>query len=353
MEKHDLAQRLRDRQRNLKRTKEEYLQIMSDDQIIDSYITCYECKTKMLDGNDLEVSIKASKDVEDFLVITERENGSKEFRCKTCFPKSSTESLPEHLIPNYVACVTGYYKQGTVPGEVCRLTVAISDLKKEKLIYDKEYLIDECDLTEEQVIEEMVKKAKEYNCDLRFNPNPVLLEKCRCGCNAYLTNFISRSDYIEMQLHFKKNVLVQPEMPEKDSLFDCKDVLDSRILPGKLPEHTICIAHYYKTDPENLCRTTIVVTNLRSNKIVFQKQYWIDENTDLGRHFLRIKDSVEDKVKRFKGVVITSENPILLQRYPGEKVGYLFANIDRDYYIKLAKEKRNKQPQEVRIEDFK
>ena len=340
MEKHDLAQQLRDRQRNLKLSKEDYLQILSDDQMIDSYITCHECKTKMLDGNDLEVSIKASKSAEDFLVITEkfsqaiskREHGSKGPICKTC--------CPEYSIPNYAACITGYYKPGTLPEDVCRMTIAISDLQNEKLVYEKEYLIDEGDLTDDKIIEEMVKKAKEYNCELRFDPNPVLLEKCHCGCNAYLTNFISRNDYIKMQSHFRDNVVFQTETPKKDSILDCKDVLDSKILPGKLPEHTICIAHYYKTDPENLCRTTIVVTNLQSNNIVFKKQYWIDENTDLVRHFLRIKDSIEDKVKRFKGVVITSENPILLQRYPGDKTGYLFANVDRDYYMSSDEAKK-------------
>ena len=71
MEKNILAQQLKKRLLDKKLVSEEVLNALSDDQVIASYVTCSCCKVVMLDDEDLKISIKASKDAEDFLKITD------------------------------------------------------------------------------------------------------------------------------------------------------------------------------------------------------------------------------------------------------------------------------------------
>jgi hypothetical protein len=67
MTKHDLAKRLRQRQYEKGLVPKKLIRRLSDDQIIDSYITCANCGTKQVnDPVALATIIQAASSVEDF-----------------------------------------------------------------------------------------------------------------------------------------------------------------------------------------------------------------------------------------------------------------------------------------------
>jgi hypothetical protein len=72
MLKHKLAQQLRRRQYALGDVEREMIDALSDDQIIDCYITCSCCGKKQVEGHRLETAIARAKDAADFFRVCDR-----------------------------------------------------------------------------------------------------------------------------------------------------------------------------------------------------------------------------------------------------------------------------------------
>jgi hypothetical protein len=67
MDKHQLAQELRQRQYARGLVKKKYIDALSDNDIIDSYITCSGCGAKFVPLDDLDLIIKQARSAEQFI----------------------------------------------------------------------------------------------------------------------------------------------------------------------------------------------------------------------------------------------------------------------------------------------
>lgn len=67
MDKHQLAQDLRKRQYAQGLVKKKYIDVLSDNDIIDSYITCSSCGAKFVPLDDLDLIIKQARSAEQFI----------------------------------------------------------------------------------------------------------------------------------------------------------------------------------------------------------------------------------------------------------------------------------------------
>ncbi len=67
MDKHQLAQELRQRQYDKGLVPRRLIDSLSDDDIIDSYITCSGCQEKQVDSQKLETAIDLAQNANQFL----------------------------------------------------------------------------------------------------------------------------------------------------------------------------------------------------------------------------------------------------------------------------------------------
>ena len=67
MDKHQLAQELRHRQYANGLVAKKYIDALSDDDIIESYITCAGCGAKLVPLDDLDLLIKRARSAEQFI----------------------------------------------------------------------------------------------------------------------------------------------------------------------------------------------------------------------------------------------------------------------------------------------
>ncbi len=67
MDKHQLAQELRQRQYARGLVKKKYIDARSDNDIIDSYITCSGCGAKLVPLDDLDLLIQRARSAEQFI----------------------------------------------------------------------------------------------------------------------------------------------------------------------------------------------------------------------------------------------------------------------------------------------
>lgn len=71
MLKRELAQQLRERQLKFGKVSQALIDACSDDQIIDSYITCSQCGDKEVTAPQLASAIKQANNVDEFFNICE------------------------------------------------------------------------------------------------------------------------------------------------------------------------------------------------------------------------------------------------------------------------------------------
>lgn len=71
MKKHQLAQALRQRQHQLGLLETHVIDAASDDQLIDSYITCSDCGEKQVTPAELATAIDFASTIEQFLDLCE------------------------------------------------------------------------------------------------------------------------------------------------------------------------------------------------------------------------------------------------------------------------------------------
>lgn len=69
MDKHALAQELRQRQYNTGLVPCEMIDALSDDAIIDSYITCSDCQMRQVDSQHLAIAIDQAHDAQQFFQL--------------------------------------------------------------------------------------------------------------------------------------------------------------------------------------------------------------------------------------------------------------------------------------------
>jgi hypothetical protein len=72
LNKRDLAQRLRQRQYAHGGVEHALIDALSDDEIIDCYITCCDCGEKQVEGPQLEWAIAEAADDDDFFDLCDR-----------------------------------------------------------------------------------------------------------------------------------------------------------------------------------------------------------------------------------------------------------------------------------------
>ena len=201
MERNELAEQLKERHRQRKLTPEDVLQLLTDDQIIGSYVKCSECNAYLLDETDLESSINAAKDAQDFLDITQKYADAIH---KHDNPK--LELIDNTGVPHYTITLASYYDQrsnGTI--EICRMTVLVCDLWTDTVVLEKEYWLKDYPhvnliMDNSQKITKKYWKKKNEGVDFVIIeiPKPLPLEKCSCGkCEGYLSNHVSRADFLQ------------------------------------------------------------------------------------------------------------------------------------------------------------
>jgi hypothetical protein len=71
MERHQLAQALRQRQYHLALTERHIIDALADDEIINSYITCADCGEKQVNAQELKIAIRLATNVEQFFDLCE------------------------------------------------------------------------------------------------------------------------------------------------------------------------------------------------------------------------------------------------------------------------------------------
>jgi hypothetical protein len=71
MEKHQLAQALRQRQYHLALVEQQVIDEISDDKIIDSYITCSDCGEKQVTPQELTIAIRLAANANQFFDLCE------------------------------------------------------------------------------------------------------------------------------------------------------------------------------------------------------------------------------------------------------------------------------------------
>lgn len=67
-----LAQELRERQYKLQQVPRAAIDMLSDDEMIGSYITCSHCGEKQVDEKQLEAAILQAKDADSFFAICDQ-----------------------------------------------------------------------------------------------------------------------------------------------------------------------------------------------------------------------------------------------------------------------------------------
>jgi hypothetical protein len=72
MDKHTLASKLRECQRQLGQAPAFFIHNLPDDLIIDAYVTCHDCQARLVDEDTLEKCIFEAKDHEEFLALVSR-----------------------------------------------------------------------------------------------------------------------------------------------------------------------------------------------------------------------------------------------------------------------------------------
>lgn len=72
MEKHQLAQELRQRQYGAGLVERRLVDTLSDDDIIDSYITCSQCGAKQVTERNLEIAIARAQSASHFLELCDQ-----------------------------------------------------------------------------------------------------------------------------------------------------------------------------------------------------------------------------------------------------------------------------------------
>ncbi len=76
MDKHHLAQELRQRQYKSGLVARWMIDALADDDIIDSYITCSACGEKQVDAQNLTIAIEHAQDANQFLQLCDELAGS-------------------------------------------------------------------------------------------------------------------------------------------------------------------------------------------------------------------------------------------------------------------------------------
>lgn len=71
MQKHELATQLRLRQYARELVPRKLIDALSDDQIIETYITCSDCGVRCVSEQELQTAIRMSDTADSFLALTE------------------------------------------------------------------------------------------------------------------------------------------------------------------------------------------------------------------------------------------------------------------------------------------
>ena len=116
---------------------------------------------------------------------------------------------------------------------------------------------------------------------------------------------------------------------EKSNNNDFKDV----------PDYVICVTMYYELDPNQICRTTVLVTDLRSDKIVYEKEYWASDYT-LESISSILTETIKSCTEKYNGVLILVDPPVLLEKCCNCKEDHYLSNcVLKKDYIAMEKDK--------------
>jgi hypothetical protein len=69
MDKHKLANELRECQRRLGQAPAFFIENLPDELIIDAYVTCHDCQARLVDDDNLEKCVSEANDHGEFLAL--------------------------------------------------------------------------------------------------------------------------------------------------------------------------------------------------------------------------------------------------------------------------------------------
>ena len=106
----------------------------------------------------------------------------------------------DEKIPDHVACVVSYYDPKSKNKDFCRMAFAITDLRTDIIVFQKEYWTKDCKLSPKEISNEIIEMVKKYNAKIFHSKKLEPLEKCQCGnCDGYYFDSISRENYLAME----------------------------------------------------------------------------------------------------------------------------------------------------------
>jgi hypothetical protein len=111
--------------------------------------------------------------------------------------KLNKNARPPSAAPRYTCCVAEYYVPGLDKSEIVRVTVAVVDLRSDRLVTHREYWAEVDDL--DVVVDEAGALAQRYRATLYVVSDAVPLERCCRGCDAYTVRTIKRRELAAMQ----------------------------------------------------------------------------------------------------------------------------------------------------------
>ena len=104
----------------------------------------------------------------------------------------------DEKIPDYAACSVCYYDPKSENKDFCMMAFTITDLRNDKIVFQKEYWKKDCKLSPEEISDETLKMIKKYNAKIFHSRENEPLEKCQ-DCDGYYINSITRESYLAMK----------------------------------------------------------------------------------------------------------------------------------------------------------
>jgi hypothetical protein len=101
-------------------------------------------------------------------------------------------------VPNYAACAVSYYDPQSENKDFCMMAFTITDLRTDKIVFQKEYWTKDCKLSPKEISDETLKMIEKYNAKIFYSKENEPLEKCQ-DCDGYYINSITRESYLAMK----------------------------------------------------------------------------------------------------------------------------------------------------------
>ena len=107
-------------------------------------------------------------------------------------------SKEDEKVPDYAACAVSYYDPKSGNKDFCMMAFTITDLRTDKIVFQKEYWTKDCKLSPTEISNETLEMVKKYNAKIFYSKNLEPLEKCD-NCDGYCIDSITRESYLAIK----------------------------------------------------------------------------------------------------------------------------------------------------------